>query len=107
MARHALAGEAMLEFVIQYRVGEDKIAELKTAMRKFFDAQRALNDSGCSYRSLSRPDGVSFIHIARFDDEAAQARFQSTPHFKEWSQILPALCVEGPDASPVSEIEST
>ena len=56
---------------------------------------------------IKRPDGVSFVHLGWFADQDALGRFQSTPHFKEFSSGLPGVCEDGPNASPVTEIHST
>ena len=92
-----------MEFIIEYKVRADKTDEAGALRERFFEALRRDADSGLRYRSLSRPDGVSFVHLAWFADQAAFDRFQSRPHFKDFSSQLPGLCEAGPDASPITE----
>ena len=95
-----------MEFIIEYRVRADKADEAEALRGKFFEALGRDADPGLRYRSLSRPDGVSFVHLAWFADQDAFDRFQSRPHFKEFSSHLPGLCEAGPDASPIAERHS-
>ncbi len=85
----------MPEFLIEYRVRPDKADEAKAARTAFFEALRRDNDPEFQYRSLSKPDGVSFVHLAWFANGDAFNRFQSTPHFKAFSEALPSCCEEG------------
>ncbi len=92
-----------MEFIVEYKVRADKADEAAALREKFFEALSKDADPGLTYRSLSRPDGVSFVHLARFADQAAFDRFQSRPHFKDFASKLPGLCEAGPAASPIAE----
>ncbi len=96
-----------MEFIIEYAVKPDKEQEAEALRSAFFAALKEQPDPEISYRSLARPDGVSFVHLGWFADQDALRRFQSTPHFKEFSSGLPGVCDDGPNASPLSEIHST
>ena len=96
-----------MEFIIEYVVKPDKQQEAEELRSKFFTALRAQPDPEISYRSLAKPDGVSFVHLGWFADQDALGRFQSTPHFKEFSSGLPGVCEDGPNASPLNEIHTT
>ena len=61
-----------MEFLIEYRVPNEKVAEQEAAVRAFIAAVKASNDSGYRYASYKRPDGVSFVHHAWMEDEDAQ-----------------------------------
>ena len=95
-----------MEFIIEYKVRADKADEAGALRDRFFEALGRAADPEVRYRSLSRPDGISFVHLAWFADQDALERFQSTPHFKEFSTSLPGLCESGPDASPIAERHS-
>jgi hypothetical protein len=88
-----------MEFLIEYRVPDDKVAEQETAIRDFVAAVKASNDPGYRYASYKKPDGVSFVHHAWMLDEAAQQRFQGLPEFKGFADGLKARAEEGPTAS--------
>ena len=96
-----------MEFIIEYVVKPDKAQEAEALRSSFFTSLREHSDPEVSYRSLARPDGVSFVHLGWFGNQDALSRFQSTPHFKEFSSGLPDLCEDGPNATPITEIHTT
>ena len=96
-----------MEFIIEYKVKAGNADDAKALREKFFAALRQSSDPEMSYRSLAKPDGVSFAHLGWFADQEALTRFQSTDHFKEFSSGLPGLCEEGPEATPLTEIHTT
>ena len=96
-----------MEFLIEYKVRPDKVDEVEAARHKFFEGLRQDADPEVRYRALSKSEPRSFVHIGWYADGDALARFQSTPHFKEFSSAMPDLCEEGPAASPITEIHST
>ena len=96
-----------MEAITEYVVRPDKEQEAEALRSKFFAALRARPDPELSYRSLAKPDRVSFVHLGWFADQDALSRFQSTPYFKEFSSALPELCQDGPIATPLTEIHTT
>ena len=96
-----------METIIEYVVKPDKEQEAETLRGRFFAALRERSDPEISYRSLAKPNGVSFVHLGWFADQHALSRFQSTPHFKEFSSGLPGLCEDGPVATPLTETHAT
>ena len=88
-----------MEFLIEYRVPNEKVAEQEAAVRAFIAAVKASNDSGYRYASYKRPDGVSFVHHAWMEDEDAQKRFQALPEFKGFADGLKSRAEEGPTVS--------
>ncbi len=96
-----------MEFSIEYVVKPDKKQEAEALRSNFFAALKESSDPEISYRSLAKPDGVSFVHLGSFADQDALGRFQSTPHFKVFSSGLPEVCEDGPNASPLTEIHTT
>ena len=96
-----------MEFLIEYRVKPDKVDDVETARRRFFEGLRRDADPEVRYRALSKSEPRSFVHIGWYADQDALARFQSTAHFKEFASTMPELCEEGPAASPLTEIHST
>ena len=96
-----------MEFIIEYKVKSDSADDAKDLRETFFAALRQNPDSQMSYRSLAKPDGVSFAHLGWFADQEALSRFQSTDHFKVFSSGLPGLCEEGPEATALTEIHTT
>ena len=52
-----------MEFMIEYKVEADKVDEVETARRKFFEGLRRDADPEVKYRALSRPEPRSFVHM--------------------------------------------
>ena len=96
-----------LEFIIQYTVKDGAEEEAKGARERFFAALQAQNTDRYSYRSLAKPDGKSFVHLAWFEDEAALTEFQSLPEFPAFGEELNAVCSEGPEALKIVEIDNS
>ena len=95
-----------MEFLIEYRVPDEKVAEQEAAVRVFIAAVKASNDSGYRYASYKRPDGVSFVHHAWMEDENAQKRFQALPEFKGFADGLKSRAEEGPTVSRLDLVAS-
>lgn len=96
-----------MDFIIEYKVAADKVAEQEQAVREFIDVIKAENDPGYRYTSFKREDGVSFVHHAWMADEAARERFQSLPQFKTFAEGLKARAEEGPAAMRVERVASS
>ena len=78
-----------LEFIIQYTVKDGAEDDAKSARDKFFAEVRAHGNDDISYRSLAKPDGKSFVHLAWFQDESAFKEFQSLPGFSTRNLSMP------------------
>lgn len=96
-----------LEFIIQYTVKDGAEEQAKAARDNFFAALQAQNTDRYRYRSLAKPDGKSFVHLAWFEDEDAFKAFQSLPEFPTFGQELGAVCAEGPEALKIIEINNS
>jgi quinol monooxygenase YgiN len=97
----------MMQFLIQYTVKPALVEEQEAAINTFIAAIKGVGDPDASYTSLKAEDGVSFTHIARFRTEEALKRFQSQPHFEEFSKGLPPRCTDGPNATKLSLVATT
>ena len=97
----------MPEFLIQYSVKPELVAEQEEAIKTFIEAIKGVGDPDASYTSLKAEDGVSFTHVARFRTEEALKRFQSQPHFETFSKGLRPRCTEGPNATKLTLVATT
>lgn len=96
----------MPQFLIQYKVKPELVAEQEAAVRKFVDAVKAVGDPEAEYASF-RTDDVSFVHVARFASEEAVKRFQAHPHFEAFSKGIRERAAEGPNATKLTLVAST
>ena len=74
-----------MEFLIEHRVPDAKVAEQEAIVRVFVAAEKASNDSGLRYASSKNPDGVSFGHHAWMVDESAFRRFLNSRNSPGWA----------------------
>ena len=88
-----------MEFLFEYRVPADKVAEQEAAVRDFVAAVKASNDTSYRCVSYKRPDGVSFVHHAWMLDEDALERFHALPEYEVFADGLKARMEEQPTAS--------
>ena len=96
-----------MDFLIEYRVSADKVNQQEAAVREFIAALKAEGDRGYRYTSYKKPDGVSFVHHAWMEDDAAQARFRSRPQFNPFADGLKARCEEGPTVTRIDIVASS
>ena len=96
-----------MDFLIQYRVGADKVAEQEAAIREFVAAVKAQADPGYRYTVYRKEDGVSFVHHAWIADEAANQRFRGQPHFKPFADGLTGRAEEGPTVTQIDRFASS
>ena len=96
-----------MNFMIEYRIKADQKEKAAQLRDTFFAALKAMNDPGFTYRSLSKPDGVSFVHLAWYENEEAKVRFQGIPEFGQFAAGLKEVAEVGPEATPLTEVNST
>ena len=96
-----------MDFIVEYTVADGKEDEAEEVRRRFFAELAEHPDPGYRYRSLRRPGSRSFVHLAWFADEAAQARFTGLPGFAEFGDGLRAVSSDGPHATPLELLHST
>ena len=96
-----------MDYIIEYQVAADKVAEQEQAVREFIDVIKAENDPGYRSTSFKREDGTSLVHHAWMADEAARERFQSLPLLKTFAEGLKARAEEGPTATRVERVAAS
>ena len=96
-----------MDFLIQYRVPADKVADQEAAIGEFIGAMKQQPDPGYRYTVYRKEDGVSFVHHAWMADEAAQQRFQAQPHFKPFAEGLKGRAEGGPSVTRLDRFAST
>jgi hypothetical protein len=82
--------------LVRYKVKPERVAENETLVREVF---ASLNDDplpGLRYASFKLEDGVSFVHIVEFADDAVNQAFVGRPAFKAFVAHIGARCDEAP-----------
>lgn len=96
-----------MDFMIEYRIKPEQKEKAEQVRDRFFSILQSINDSGFRYRSLCKADGVSFVHLGWFADQDALKRFQAIPEFKEFAAGLKAVAETGPEATELTEINTS
>jgi hypothetical protein len=94
--------------IIRYRTRPDAAEENSRLVAGVFDALAELEPSDFAYTTYCLNDGVSFVHIARFNAE--ENPLATLPAFAEFQRDLARRCVEPPapdDAIVVGSYQST
>lgn len=86
----------MIRKMAQFKVHADKVDEALEAIETFITAIRANEPGVDAYDSLQMKDGVHFVHLMEFDDEAAEDAHRVAEHTKEFVRTLYPLCEEEP-----------
>jgi len=96
-----------MEFLIRYRVAPENATAQVAAVRKFKDGMRADNDPDQRYdvyREAEEDGGVAFVHLAWMATEEDFKRFQSTDHFKEFTDGLKSRAIAPPTVTPLISV---
>lgn len=94
----------MKKVLVRYKVHPDRVTENEALVRAVYRQLKEKNIAGFRYATYKLPDGVSFVHIASPESEAAQQAFTSLPAFKEFQAGIKDRCEELPVVNAVEEI---
>jgi hypothetical protein len=90
--------------IIRYRTRPDAAEHNSRLVAAVFGALAELKPSDFAYRTYRLNDGVSFVHIARFD--ADENPLAALPAFAEFQRDLAGRCVEPPAPADATVIGS-
>jgi quinol monooxygenase YgiN len=94
----------MKKVLVRYKLYPDKVAENETLVRAVYRQLEEQHIAGVRYATYKLPDGVSFVHIASQETEAAYQAFTSLPAFREFQAGIKDRCEELPVVNAVEEI---
>ncbi len=92
--------------IVRYKVKADRAAENREYIRRVFEELDANRPPGLRYVSFNLEDGVSFVHIAVIEDEAAGNPLSETAAFKEFVAAIKDRCDEPPVATTAEIVGS-
>jgi len=97
----------MITVMASFRVKDGKLEETRKAIQEFVRAVEE-NESDClRYESYEGEDGLSFVHLMTFADQAAEKRHQDSEHTKNFTDILHPNCSEGPIFANLKTVATT
>jgi len=80
--------------LVRYRTRPDAADENTRLIEAVFAGLAAAAPPGVRYTAVRLPDGVSFVHLAQFDDD--DAALTGLPAFAAFSAGVAERCDEGP-----------
>ena len=96
----------MIRKVARYKVREEKVEEIKQAIKEFVEAV-AENESGTFYDAFYAEDNTSFVHFMSFADREAEEKHRNAPYSRKFADILYPACVEEPEFKFVVLVHTT
>ncbi len=92
--------------IVRYKVKADRADENRDYIRRVFQALDAHRPAGLRYVSFNLEDGVSFVHIAVIEDEAAGNPLSEISAFKTFVAEIKDRCEEPPVATTADIVGS-
>lgn len=93
----------MPHVMVRYRVQPERVAENEALVRAVYEELAALEPEGLSYATFRLPDGVTFVHVARHDEDNPLHRVEA---FQRFQDGIRERCDEPPVATAVEMIGS-
>ncbi|WP_298740397.1 antibiotic biosynthesis monooxygenase [uncultured Chitinophaga sp.] len=94
----------MKRVMLSYRVKADQAEENERLIKQVFKQLFRQLPEGVQYSVYRQSDGVSFVHIAAFEDRAADQLFAALPAFKDFRAAIRERCDEQPVTVHVEEL---
>ncbi len=92
---------------VEYKVKQDKIKDVKLAIRNYIDIVRETEPSINVYESYqNKGEPSKFIHLAQFKDKEIEENHKNKDHTQEFSNFLYPLCEIEPQFSYMNLIGS-
>ena len=93
----------MPDVMVRYRVRPERVAENEELVRAVYEELAATRPEGLSYATFKLPDGVTFVHVARHDQDNPLPK---TRAFQRFQEAIRDRCDEPPVATELEEIGS-
>ena len=92
------------QLIIRYRTRPEAADENNRLIEAVFASLAEAKPSGFAYSTYRLIDGVSFVHLARFD--TAENPLATLPAFAEFQRELAGRCAEPPVATEATVVGS-
>ena|SRR3989344_7931785 len=97
----------MINIIAQYKVRNDKLEVVKSAINEFVNSIKKNEPDTLVYESFQMPDKISFIHFMSFRDKDAEEKHRNTAHVKKFVELLYPNCDKEPEFTKLDLISST
>lgn len=95
----------MKTIMVRYKTSESLADANEALVRAVFAQLRDRSPTGLRYATYRLDDGVSFVHIATVE-AIAENPLTALPAFKEFQKELKARCIEQPQFTELSAVDS-
>ncbi len=96
----------MIRKIATYTVKRDQVDAVRVAVTEFVNAI-ARHEPASNYSAYQTDDGVSFVHIMAFTDEADEQAHRTAPHTEAFVAALYPHCEEPPVFTDLKMVAST
>ena len=93
----------MPHVMVRYRVRPDRVAENEELVRAVYDELAETRPAGLHYATFKSADGVTFVHVARHDEDNP---LRSIAAFGRFQEGIGDRCDEPPVVTELQEIGS-
>jgi quinol monooxygenase YgiN len=94
----------MRQVMVRYKVKPDRVTENEELVRAVYDELRDVAPAGLRYATFRLEDGVSFVHLASFED--GRAPLSEIGAFQRFQQEIRDRCDEPPAVIELHEVGS-
>ncbi|MDM0111022.1 hypothetical protein QTI66_02625 [Variovorax sp. J22R133] len=92
--------------MIQYKVKADASAENERLVKAVFEELGRVRPKGFRYVTVRQDDGVSFVHVATYDEGVDSSVLTTLPSFKAFVAGIRERCETLPATTELQEIGS-
>lgn len=86
----------MRAVMIRYRIKPEMVEENEQLVRAVYAELQAVKPAGLRYHTHKLPDGVSFVHVAMYDEGVDESPLPKLAAFKAFTADIKARCDELP-----------
>jgi hypothetical protein len=94
----------MKRVMVRYKVKADRAAENERYIAAVFEQLEREQPPGLHYASFKLDDGVSFVHVASYEDNGAGSPLSALSAFKAFTAAIRDRCQEPPATATLTLI---
>jgi len=94
----------MRHLIVQYTVKPDRAAENQQLIERVFEELRRTTPAGLHYEVFTQPNGITFVHVASFDDAIGENPLPKLPAFQAFQAGIQDRCDIPPAATDLTAV---
>ena len=96
----------MKRVMVRYKLKPDQVEANEGFVRGVFEELHQTEPDGFGYATFKLDDGVSFVHIASYEDGGAGSPLLALSAFKAFTAAIRERCEEPPVTATLTEVGS-